>query len=111
MQSVISGISAISGALSFLAANPVVLAIAGIVALIAVLVLIVTKGEEIKAWLAGFNEWLQSVFATDWPEGFGPVLGNVLHGFFALVKAICDGAYPLLAGVIALLQGLLTGKR
>lgn len=110
VQSVISGISAISGALSFLAANPVVLAIAGIVALIAVLVLIVTKGEEIKAWLAGFNEWLQGVFATDWTEIFGPILGNVLNGFFALVKGIWDGVYQVLNGVIDFIQGIFTGN-
>lgn len=111
VQSVISGISAISSALSFLAANPVVLAIAGIAALIAVLVLlIVTKGEEIKAWLAGFNEWLQGVFATDWTEIFGPILGNVLNGFFALVKGIWDGVYQILNGVIDFIQGIFTGN-
>lgn len=110
VQSVISGISAISSALSFLAANPVVLAIAGIAALIAVLVLIVTKGEEIKAWLAGFNEWLQGVFATDWTEIFGPVLGNVLNGFFALLKGIWDGVYQVLNGVIDFIQGIFTGN-
>lgn len=107
---VIGGISAISSALSFLAANPVVLAIAGIVALIAVLVLIVTKGEEIKAWLAGFNEWLQGVFATDWTEVFGPVLGNVLNGFFSLLKGIWDGVYQVLNGVIDFIQGIFTGN-
>lgn len=107
---VIGGISAISGALSFLAANPVVLAIAGIAALIAVLVLIVTKGEEIKAWLAGFNEWLQGVFATDWTEIFGPVLGNVLNGFFSLLKGIWDGVYQILGGVIDFIQGIFTGN-
>lgn len=110
VQSVISGISAISSALSFLAANPVVLAIAGIAALIAVLVLIVTKGEEIKAWLAGFNEWLQGVFATDWTEIFGPVLGNVLNGFFSLLKGIWDGVYQVLNGVIDFIQGIFTGN-
>jgi phage-related minor tail protein len=110
VQSAISGISAISSALSFLAANPVALAIAGIVALIAVLVLIVTKGEEIKAWLAGFNEWLQGVFATDWTEIFGPVLGNVLNGFFALLKGIWDGVYQILNGVIDFIQGIFTGN-
>lgn len=110
VQSAISGISAISSALSFLAANPVALAIAGIVALIAVLVLIVTKGEEIKAWLAGFNEWLQGVFATDWTEIFGPVLGNVLNGFFSLLKGIWDGVYQILNGVIDFIQGIFTGN-
>lgn len=93
VQSVISGISAISGAL-----------------LIAVLVLIVTKGEEIKAWLAGFNEWLQGVFATDWTEIFGPVLGNVLNGFFSLLKGIWDGVYQVLNGVIDFIQGIFTGN-
>lgn len=110
VQSVISGISAISGALSFLAANPIVLVIAAIAALIAVLVLIVTKGEEIKAWLAGFNEWLQGVFATDWTEIFGPVLGNVLNGFFSLLKGIWDGVYQILNGVIDFIQGIFTGN-
>lgn len=91
VQSVISGISAIA-------------------ALIAVLVLIVTKGEEIKAWLAGFNEWLQGVFATDWTEIFGPVLGNVLNGFFSLLKGIWDGVYQILNGVIDFIQGIFTGN-
>lgn len=103
-------ISGISMALAFLAANPIVLVIAGIVALIAVLVLIVTKGEEIKAWLAGFNEWLQGVFATDWTEIFGPVLGNVLNGFFSLLKGIWDGVYQILNGVIDFIQGIFTGN-
>lgn len=102
---IISGIST-----AFLAANPIVLVIAGIVALIAVLVLIVTKGEEIKAWLAGFNEWLQGVFATDWTEIFGPILGNVLNGFFSLVKGIWDGVYQILNGVIDFIQGIFTGN-
>lgn len=110
VQSVISGISAISSALLLLAANPVALAIAGIAALIAVLVMIVTKGEEIKAWLAGFNEWLQGVFATDWTEIFGPVLGNVLNGFFSLLKGIWDGVYQVLNGVIDFIQGIFTGN-
>lgn len=110
VQSAKSGISEISSALSLLAANPVALAIAGIAALIAVLVLIVTKGEEIKAWLAGFNEWLQGVFATDWTEIFGPVLGNVLNGFFSLLKGIWDGVYQVLNGVIDFIQGIFTGN-
>lgn len=103
-------ISGISTALAFLAANPIVLVIAAIAALIAVLVLIVTKGEEIKAWLAGFNEWLQGVFATDWTEIFGPVLGNVLNGFFSLLKGIWDGVYQVLNGVIDFIQGIFTGN-
>lgn len=110
VQSVKRGILEISGALSFLAANPIVLVIAAIAALIAVLVLIVTKGEEIKAWLAGFNEWLQGVFATDWTEIFGPVLGNVLNGFFSLLKGIWDGVYQVLNGVIDFIQGIFTGN-
>lgn len=110
VQSAISGISAISSALSFLAANPVVLAIAGIAALIAAIVLIVTKGEEIKAWLSGFNEWLQGVFATDWTELFGPVLGGVLNNFFTIVKGVWDGIYQVLGGVIDFIQGIFTGN-
>lgn len=108
---------AISNVVSFLIENKEIvigvigaIAIAGIAALIAVLVLIVTKGEEIKAWLAGFNEWLQGVFATDWTEIFGPVLGNVLNGFFSLLKGIWDGVYQILGGVIDFIQGIFTGN-
>ena len=110
---------AVSNVVSFLIENKEIvigvigaigLAIAGIVGLIAALVLIVTKGEEIKAWLAGFNEWLQGVFATDWTEIFGPVLGNVLNGFFSLLKGIWDGVYQVLNGVIDFIQGIFTGN-
>lgn len=107
---VIGAIGLALTALSFLAANPIVLVIAAIAALIAMLVQIVTKGEEIKAWLAGFNEWLQGVFATDWTEIFGPVLGNVLNGFFSLLKGIWDGVYQVLNGVIDFIQGIFTGN-
>lgn len=107
---------AISNVVSFLIENKeIVIGVIGVIgaigiALIAVLVLIVTKGEEIKAWLAGFNEWLQGVFATDWTEIFGPVLGNVLNGFFSLLKGIWDGVYQILGGVIDFIQGIFTGN-
>lgn len=102
---------ALSGLFAFLAANPVVLIIAGITAAVVTLVvLITTKGEEIKALLASFNEWLQGVFATDWTEIFGPILGGVLNGFFALVKGIWDGVYQILGGVIDFIQGIFTGN-
>lgn len=49
-------------------------------------------------------------FATDWTEIFGPILGNVLNGFFALVKGIWDGVYQILNGVIDFIQGIFTGN-
>ena len=103
--------TALSGLFTVIAANPIVLIIAAIVAaVVGLVVLIVTKGEEIKAWLSGINEWLQGVFATDWTELFGPVLGGVLNNFFTIVKGIWDGIYQVLGGVIDFIQGIFTGN-
>ena len=110
LAGIISGVSTavggVSTAIQFLLANPVVALIAGIVALVT---LIATKGEEIKAILQNVDDFLQNIFATDWTEQFG-FLGNVLNLFSGIFKGIWDGLLAVLRGVIDFIRGIFTGN-
>lgn len=97
---------ALSSMISFIVANPIVLLIAAIVALVA---LIATKGDEIQAILQEVDDFLQGVFATDWTEVFGPVLGGILNTFFATFSGIWDSIKQVLDGVIDIIRGAFTG--
>ena len=99
-------ISSVSSALSFLAANPLALVIAGVVALVA---LIATKGDEIQAKLQELDDFLQNVFAKDWTEVFGPVLGGVINGFFDIIKVGWDTIKGVMDGIIDFIRGVFTG--
>lgn len=97
--------SAFSSVFTFIAANPIVLLIAAIVALVA---LIATKGDEIQAILQKVDDFLQGVFVTDWTEVFGPVLGGILNTFFATFSGIWDSIKQVLDGVIDIIRGVFT---
>lgn len=99
-------INAVGAAMNWLMANPIVLLIAAIVALV---VLIATKGDEIQAALQKLDDFLQGVFATDWTEVFGPVLGGVLNSFFEQVKGIWDSIKTIFDGIIDFIRGVFTG--
>ena len=90
----------------FIAANPVVLLISAIVGLVAI---VAAKGDEIQTILQRVDNFLQSVFATDWTNIFGPVLGNVLNGFFANLQNVWDAVMQILSGVIDFIRGVFTG--
>lgn len=99
-------LTTIGTAMTWLMANPVALVIAGIVALVA---LIATKGDEIQAALQKLDDWLQGVFATDWTEIFGPVLGGILNGFFDVVKDVWDSIKGVFDGIIDFIRGVFEG--
>ena len=99
-------INGVSTAMTWLAANPIALVIAAIVALV---VLIATKGDEIQAVLQKVDDFLQGVFTKDWTEVFGPVLGNILNGFFETLKGIWDGIKSIFDGIIDFIRGVFTG--
>ena len=109
---VAGAISNIAGALSGLMkilpalASPVGLVVAAIVAAI---VAIAIWGDEIQTALQKLDDWLQGVFARDWTELFGPVLGEQLNGFFASVKNIWDSIKQVFDGVIDFIRGVFTG--
>ena len=106
LSGIAQGIQLVSGALTFLMANPLVAIIAAIVGLV---VLIVTKGDEIQAMLQKLDDFLQNVFAKDWTEVFGPVLGGVINGFFDVVKGVWDGLKKVFDGIIDFIRGVFTG--
>ena len=99
-------IPGINAAISFLLANPIVLLIAAIVGLV---LLIATKGDELQAYLNALDQWLQNVFATDWTTVFGPVLGGAKNSLFAQLKAWWDGVKTALSGLIDFIRGVFTG--
>lgn len=96
---------ALSSAISFIASNPIVLVIAAIVGLVA---LIATKGDEIQGILQKVDDFLQNIFAKDWTEQFG-VFGNVLNSFFATLKGIWDSIKQVFDGIIDFIRGVFTG--
>ena len=102
----ISAFQGLSGVMSFIAANPIVLLIAAIVGLVA---LIAVKGDETQAILQRVDDFLQNIFARDWTEVFGPVLGDALNAFFANLKNIWDSVMLVFDGVIDFIRGVFTG--
>lgn len=96
----------LSSLITFIISNPIVLLIAAIVGLVA---LIAVKGDETQAKLQQLDDFLQNIFAKDWTEVFGPVLGNALNGFFATLKDIWDSVSTLFNGVIDFIRGVFTG--
>ena len=112
ISQVTSGVTTLSQAFPLLGnaisilTNPIFLVTAAVVALVA---LIATKGDEIQAILQKLDDWLQGVFATDWTEIFGPLLGESLNAFFAIVKDVWDSIKLIFDGVIDFIRGVFTG--
>ena len=106
ISKVSSGISLVSQGIGFLISNPIVLLIAAIVALVA---LIATKGDEIQDILRKVDDFMQNIFATDFTNIFGPVLGEALNAFFANIKNIWDSIKLVLNGIIDFIRGVFTG--
>jgi TP901 family phage tail tape measure protein len=98
-------IPALITAINFIIANPIVLLIAAIVGLVA---LIATKGDEIQAILQRVDDFLQGVFTADWSESFG-ILGEILNFFFATVKSVWDSIKAVFDGIIDFIRGVFTG--
>lgn len=103
-------VTALQSLFAFLAANPVVLIIGTIVAaVIALVALIAVKGDEIQAILQKVDDFLQNIFATDWRNIFGPVIGDILNAFFANFKNIWDSVKLIFDGIINFIRGVFTG--
>lgn len=113
LKSGIGVVTAISSAFPLLGGvisaltNPVFLVSAAVVALVA---LIVTKGQEIIGILQSVDDFLQGVFTVDWTNIFGPVLGNILNAFFTNISNIWNGIKQIFEGVINFIQGVFTGN-
>ena len=104
VTSLASAFPALGSAISVLT-NPVALVGAAVVGLVT---LIATKGDEIQAVLQQVDDFLQNVFQTDWTETFG-FLGEYLNAFFANVSNIWDSIKSVFNGVIDFIRGVFTG--
>ena len=109
IASIIAGISTaigvLSSAISFIVANPIVLLIAAIVALVT---LIATKGDQIKAILQTVDNFLKNIFTKDWSEQFG-ILGDLLNGFFKIVGDVWDSIKKIFTGIIDFVSAVFKG--
>lgn len=101
-----AGLLAIGVAISLLTGSWIPLIIAAVVGAIA---LIATKGDEIKALLLKLDNWLQNVFATDWTETFGIVLGGAMNSFFAQVSGVWNVIKEIFSGFIDFISGVFAG--
>lgn len=103
---VTSGIMGMQAAITAISANPIVLAVAAAVAALAILIV---YGDEVQDMLENLDEFLQGVFAKDWTEVFGPILGTALNTFFANVKNTWNLIKTVFNGVIDFIRGVFTG--
>lgn len=109
---VVPGImAALQGLFAFIAANPVVLVIAVIIAaVVGLAALINAYSAQITAALQAVNNFLQSVFAVNWTTVFGPVLGEALNGFMATLQNVWNSIYTILGGIITFVTGVFSGN-
>lgn len=101
VSTVIPILGAIIGAL-----NPVTLAIGAVVAAIA---LLIANWDKVKEVMQKFDDFLKNVFATDFTEIFGPVLGEAFNAFFQNVKNIWNSVKQIFNGIIDFVSGVFSG--
>ncbi|WP_102050174.1 phage tail tape measure protein [Pygmaiobacter massiliensis] len=103
-----TGSTAAMGLAKIIAAltSPITWVVAAVVAAVA---LIAIKGDEIQAVFQGVDTFMQTIFARDWTNILGPVLGGLLNTFFATFKGIWDGVMLIFNGVIDFVRGVFTG--
>lgn len=99
---------------TFPALGSVVTALTGpfglvIAAVTALLLVINTFGDQIKAALQSADDFLQDVFAADLTQIFGPVLGGVFTAFLNVFEGVWNTFKGILDGVIDIVRGVFTG--
>lgn len=102
---------AILGAGVLLIFGPIPALIVVIVGLVVGLVVTITKyGEQIKAGINNFFNWLDNIFNIDFRNIFGPVVGGILNSFVNTIHSVFDGVRMIFTGVIDFIQGIFTGN-
>lgn len=112
-------ISGVSTALNFLAANPIILVIAAVAALVAGLIYLWNTNEDLKnAIISGWtyiqnmftsvDEFITGIFQTDWTNSFG-IVGNILNAFLANCENYYNAIKQIFSGVIDFVKGVFTG--
>lgn len=112
-------ISGISTALNFLAANPIVLVIAAVAALVAGLIYLWNTNENFKNAIISAWTWIQNIFTsidqfitgifqTDWTNSFG-IIGNIVNAFVANISNFYNSIKQIFQGIIDFVKGVFTG--
>ena len=86
------------GAWAIIAAHP-------FVAIIAAAALF---GDEIQAILQRVDDFMQNVFAADWSQVFGPIMGDAMNKFRDHLRDIWDDGMQVLNGIIDFVRGVFT---
>lgn len=86
-----------------IAFNPVLLAIGAVVV---ALTLLIANWDLVSKAMRKFNDFLKNVFAVDFTNIFGPVLGEVLNSFFQNVKNIWESVKTIFGGIIDFITGI-----
>ena len=86
---------------------PIVGAIAGAIAAI---VLLIANWDKVKEVMQKFDTFLQDIFAKDFTDIFGPVLGEALNVFFKNVENIWNSVKEIFAGIIHFIENVFTGN-
>ncbi len=107
--SIISVISTLMPIISAVVAalNPVTIAIG---AVIAAIVLLIKNWDSVKATMQKFDVFLKDVFAKDFTEVFGPVLGEALNVFFKNVQNVWNSVKEIFSGIIHFIESVFTGN-
>ena len=114
-----AGVISKAGGVIGLLSNPIFIAIAAIVAIIAIGYRLMSNWDEIKGkagetwdWVQGkfqeFDNFLTGIFTKDWTENFG-VYGEILNGFFATVSSIWAAIKRIFSGITNFVAGVFTG--
>nr|DAE89997.1 MAG TPA: minor tail protein [Caudoviricetes sp.] len=101
-----NGLIGVIGTIVSALGGPLAVAIA---ATIAILVLLVTHWDEVKAVMEKFGAWLKSAFHHDWTEEFG-YLGEYVNAWFKNIKNIVDNVKKVFDGIITFVKGVFTGN-
>lgn len=108
------------GALNFvMSLSPIVLVIAGLVALGVAFAILYDKCEwfrngvdfvwsKITEVFTNFDNFLTGIFTTDWTENFG-ALGNIFNAFFENISNYWDAIKQIFSGIIDFVVGVFTG--
>ena len=102
LSTIIPIIVAVIGAI-----NPITLAIGAAVAAIA---LLIANWDAVKAKMQEFDIFLQEIFAKDFTEIFGPVLGESLNVFFKNVENIWNSVKEIFNGIIHFVENVFAGN-
>ena len=86
------------GAWDIIAAHPFV----------AIIAAVALFGDEIQAILQKVDDFMQNVFAADWSQVFGPIMGDAMNKLRDNLKLLWDDGMQILNGIIDFIRGVFT---